>query len=96
MYDISHDRPVPDSHSSRNGITKRLRGMYKNDSFEMPSDKKASAYSAARLTGARITVRDMGAGTAIVWRLDGPPRPASIFDDEIDTFGQHIHPEIFK
>ena len=96
MYDISHDRPLPSPYPSRNGLTKRLRDMYKNDSFEMPSNKKASAYSAARHAGAKITVRDSGAGTTMVWRLDGPPRPASIFDDGLDIFGQPRKAETSK
>lgn len=91
MYDISSNRPLPEGHSTRNGLSKTIREMCKNDSFELPASKKPSAYSAAKLVGAKITVRDTGEGTAIVWRLDGAER--------IGIFGQPAQPpkpEIFK
>ena len=75
MYEITDNRPLPGNHSMREGLTRTIREMCKDDSIEIPCVKKASAYSAARLAGAKVTVRDTGKGNAIVWRIDGPERP---------------------
>lgn len=91
MYNISHTRPLPGP--ARNGFTQTLRDMRKGDSVDIPSSKKASAYSAARLAGVKITIRDSGKGVAVVWRLNGPERPV-----ETNIFGEPIiqTQEVFK
>jgi hypothetical protein len=91
LYNISHTRPLPKS--ARNGFTQTLRDMQKGDSVDIPSSKKTSAYSAARLAGVKITIRDGGKGVAVVWRLDGSePTP------ETNIFGEPIakSQEVFK
>jgi hypothetical protein len=87
MYSISSDRPMPGKHSIRDGLTTTLRKLYyREDSVDIPRDKKNAAYSAAKLAGIKITVRDTGDGKAIVWRTDGPERPHE------DIFGQPLKP----
>ena len=90
MYDISADRPLTQSHTISDGLTNTMRGLrYQSDSFEIPRDKKPSAYSAAKLAGIKITVRDTGKGKAIIWRTDGPKRP---LDDGLNIFGEPVKP----
>jgi len=89
MYEISDERPLPGSHSVRDGLTNTLREMHKGESIEVPQLKKSSVYSAAKLAGIKVSVRDTGKGTAIVWCVDGPER-VSIFTDSLDIFGDPL------
>jgi hypothetical protein len=96
MYSISSDRPLPGNHSIRDGLTNTLRKLYyREDSVEIPRDKKPSAYAAAKLAGIKITVRDTGNGKAVIWRTDGPERPKP-FNNGLDIFGQPLKPEALK
>ena len=85
MYSISSDRPLPENHS--NGLTATLRKLhYREDSVDIPGDRKNGIYTVAKHVGIKITVRDTGDGKAIVWRTDGPERPRE------DIFGQPLKP----
>ena len=96
MFEISYEHDLPDPGPRHRGLTQTLREMRKGGSVDIPLSKKASIYSAARTAGVKVRIKSLDKSVIRVWRADGPERPASIFADGLDIFGQPLKAEILK
>ena len=90
MYEIEQGIPRPDAKErvKGGGFSGKLRRMCKDDSLLVPVSKKGSVHPAAKSAGVKVAMRDLGDGTARVWRLDGPERGEGIFyESQKSIFG---------